>query len=53
MSNYLRLLMIGIATLFLTACAQDGTYPVSGEECTAEDPVKEVDAADFDCIPAG
>lgn len=53
MLNFLRLFLVGFAVLFLAACVQEGTYPVSGDECTAEDPVKEIDAADFDCVPAG
>lgn len=34
----------------LSACAPAaGTYPISGEECGPDDPVKTLDASD--CIP--
>ncbi|WP_170329569.1 hypothetical protein [Ruegeria arenilitoris] len=40
--------------MFLSACEKDtDTYPVSGEQCGPEDPVKTLDAADCDVLPAG
>lgn len=39
--GFLTILMTLIA---LGACTQDGTYPLSGEACTAEDPVLEMSA---------
>ncbi len=42
------------AAMFLSACEKDAdTYPVSGEQCGPEDPVKTLDAADCDILPAG
>ncbi|WP_165689332.1 hypothetical protein [Yoonia rosea] len=38
----LPLLMI----LLLANCTQEGTYPLSGEECGPDDPVLTLDAAD-------
>ena len=40
------------AALFLAACVNEDRYPVSGEECTAEDPVKQIDSSMVDCVPA-
>lgn len=42
-----------LLALLLAACADETHYPVSGEECTAEDPVKDVDASVVDCAPGG
>ncbi|MGJ8587480.1 MAG: hypothetical protein ACSHXW_04950 [Yoonia sp.] len=39
--------------LFLASCAQDGTYPLSGEECGPNDPVLTLDAADCTSPIAG
>ncbi|MES0828339.1 hypothetical protein [Ruegeria sp. SCP11] len=42
------------AALLLSACEKDvETYPVSGEQCGPEDPVKTLDAADCNILPAG
>ncbi|MEW2918918.1 hypothetical protein AB1A64_17780 [Ruegeria sp. ANG10] len=42
------------AAMLLSACEKDTeTYPVSGEQCGPEDPVKTLDAADCDILPAG
>lgn len=38
-----------IAVLLLQGCETQGQYPVSGEQCGPEDPVKELDAGD--CMP--
>ena len=39
------------ALLLVASCANDGTYPVSGEECGPNDPVLTLDA--LDCtVPA-
>lgn len=41
------------AAVLLSACEKDsGSYPVSGEQCGPEDPVKTLDAADCDILPA-
>ncbi|MEJ8561977.1 hypothetical protein QTO30_12635 [Yoonia sp. GPGPB17] len=34
------------AVLVLAACAQEGQYPITGEECGPNDPVLTLDAAD-------
>lgn len=36
-------------SLLLLGCVESGQYPVSGEECTASDPVLDLDATD--CTP--
>ncbi|WP_170417383.1 hypothetical protein [Ruegeria atlantica] len=42
------------AAAFLSACEKDSeTYPLSGEQCGPEDPVKTLDAADCVIPPAG
>ena len=40
-----------LAAFGLSACAEpeDGTYPLSGEACTADDPVQDFGATD--CTP--
>ena len=48
MKPYLILASL-LAALTLSACTEDETYPVSGEECGPNDPVKDLDAAD--CLP--
>lgn len=39
--------------MVLSGCQKPGTYPVSGQECGPEDPVKELDAADCYAPPTG
>ena len=43
------LALILAATLALAACTAPDTYPITGEACGPEDPVKELDASD--CLP--
>jgi hypothetical protein len=38
-----------LVLLFIAGCAQEGYYPISGEECGPNDPVLTLDAAD--CLP--
>ena len=40
------------AATFLVACAQEGTYPGSGDVCTADDPVQTLDMNDC-TVPVG
>ena len=42
----LPLLMI----LFLASCAEEGRYPLSGEECSPNDPVLTMDAPDCEGV---
>ena len=35
-----------LALLLIASCAQEGHYPVSGDECGPDDPVLTLDAAD-------
>jgi hypothetical protein len=35
-----------IAAFSLQACTEEGVYPVTGEECSEDDPVLDMDAAD-------
>lgn len=39
-------MMAAMAALMLAACTEDGTYPISGQECHEDDPVLDLDAAD-------
>lgn len=42
------------SSLVLAACEKEAeTYPISGEECGPEDPVKTLDAEDCFVPPAG
>ncbi|WP_170427638.1 hypothetical protein [Ruegeria arenilitoris] len=46
------LLMLAVA--FLSACEKDtNTYPITGEQCGPDDPVKTLDAEDCFIPPAG
>ena len=38
--------------LFLCGCENTGKYPVSGEECSKDDPVLTLDASDCMPVPA-
>ena len=46
-----KALIAGVFLLFVTlgACANTDTYPISGQECGPDDPVKDLQAAD--CMP--
>ena len=52
MSKFLTLMVFAFSVSFLAGCADETHYPVSGEECTAEDPVQTIDANMADCAPA-
>ena len=41
-----RVLAILFASLTLIGCTEKGTYPITGEDCTAGDAVQELDAGD-------
>ena len=45
----LKLVAALAVALLIAACTDTGTYPVSGEECGPDDPVKSLDARD--CLP--
>ena len=47
--KYFVVVLSLLGSLFLSACAEDGKYPVSGEECTQSDPVQEMSVPD--CAP--
>ena len=54
MMNKSLIALIMVCGVLLTACENNGeTYPVSGEQCGPEDPVKKLDAADCIVPPAG
>lgn len=44
--RYIVSLIAVVATTFVLGCEQTGKYPVSGEECAPEDPVKSLDVSD-------
>lgn len=42
------------AAVLLSACEKEAdTYPVSGDECGPNDPVKTLDASDCNILPSG
>lgn len=47
MKRIVQILMISM-TLVMAGCAEPGRYPVTGEECKPDDPVKDLSAPD--CI---
>jgi len=51
MPMYARMALIVFATLFLSACEDPNRYPVSGEKCSADDPVKTTDGTVTSCVP--
>ncbi|SLN66305.1 hypothetical protein PEL8287_03659 [Roseovarius litorisediminis] len=52
MPKFLKLLLTLSAIAFLGACADEKHYPISGEECSADDPVQDLDASIADCTPS-
>ncbi len=53
LNKSLAVLMMAVAVL-LSACEKEPeTYPVSGEECGPNDPVKTLDATDCNILPSG
>jgi len=51
MSVYPRLALVLFATPFLSACEDPNRYPVTGEECGPDDPVKTPDGSIVSCVP--
>ena len=47
--RYIVPLLALLATIFVLGCEQKDQYPVSGEECGPDDPVKSLDVSD--CVP--
>jgi hypothetical protein len=46
------LLLALMTTGMLGACAEEGRYPISGEECGPNDPVKDIEPVAGDCVPS-
>ena len=46
-----KIIALTLASLLLLGCEGPGKYPVTGEECGPNDPVKDLSAAD--CFPSG
>lgn len=47
-----RSIALGLTlALWLAGCGQPETYPVSGDACGPDDPVKTVDVNQLDCAP--
>lgn len=51
MARTSAILALMLSAAVLTACTEPQTYPATGEECTAEDPVKSVDPSVLNCLP--
>ncbi|WP_294607095.1 hypothetical protein [Roseovarius sp.] len=50
--NRLAMLLLALMTTgFLSACADDKHYPLSGEECAPGDPVQDLEPVAADCVP--
>lgn len=49
----MRYLVLFILPLIAAACAEEGKYPFSGEQCHAEDPVHEISPPDCAALPMG
>ena len=49
--TYIKLTLALIALVFLQACEDRDTYPISGQECGPNDPVQEMTVPD--CTPTG
>ena len=47
-----RFFILLLSATILVACTEEGKYPLSGEECTAQDPVQEMTTADCAALPA-
>jgi len=52
MSSFSRLALFLVAVVMLSACEDPNRYPVTGEECSADDPVKTIDGSIDSCVPA-
>lgn len=52
MSRLTMMLFALCAAAFLSGCEGPDKYPISGEDCGPDDPVKELDASIADCAPA-
>ena len=46
------LLLALMTTGMLGACAEERRYPISGEECGPDDPVKNIEPVAVDCLPS-
>ncbi len=54
MMNKSLVALMMVCGVLLTACENnEETYPVTGEECGPDDPVKKLDAADCLVPPSG
>ncbi|WP_170791319.1 hypothetical protein [Ruegeria lacuscaerulensis] len=46
--------LLMMVALILSACEKEAdTYPVTGEQCGPDDPVKTLDATDCNIVPPG
>lgn len=47
--KFISLVMACVAFSTLTGCTDPDHYPISGQECSPDDPVQDLDA--HDCVP--
>ena len=52
MSSLAKLATVLGTVVLVAACEAPDRYPVSGEECGPDDPVKTMDSSMADCVPA-
>ncbi len=49
MSAVFKLFSMLLVMVMLSACTEPKTYPISGQECGPDDPVKKMDASIGSC----
>lgn len=47
----LVILALGLSFAVGACTPPEDEYPISGEECTAEDAVLDIDSSDLNCVP--
>ena len=52
MSQLAKLVAVFGTACLVAACEAPARYPVSGEPCNPDDPVRTVDSSMTDCVPA-
>lgn len=48
---FLLILALGLSFAVSACTPPENEYPISGEECSADDPVLDLDSSDLSCVP--